>query len=345
MEAIETTLAGLTLGEPTTFGRLTLFPLLGEDGAEPGYLTLDEALAAGTARATEVSEGGSVPEALFTNEGGRPVLLIDGEELLGAKQNRVVNLTVLVPARSQVRIPVTCVEAGRWSARSGAFSSAPRTHYARGRAARMEQVTDSMRVSGERHSDQGAVWADIEAKACRMEAHSPSGAMATIFEQHGNRIEEYVAALPAGGGQVGALFALGGEVLGLELFGHAATFGKLLPKLVRSYAADALEAEPGKASLEAARALLAAVRGAEASVHPAVGLGEDVRLVADTLAGGALLVNGQLLHLSAFARPTSSEGSDERGPGSMASARHRRAQRLQQDLSEPLPLSLLNWDD
>jgi hypothetical protein len=45
-----------------------------------------------------VSEGGSVPHLLFINDAMRPVLLLDGEELVGAKQNRVLNLTVLAAA-------------------------------------------------------------------------------------------------------------------------------------------------------------------------------------------------------------------------------------------------------
>jgi hypothetical protein len=55
------------------------------------------------------------------NRGPEPVLIIDGEELVGAKQNRVVNLTILVAAQSALTIPVSCVEAGRWTARSRAF--------------------------------------------------------------------------------------------------------------------------------------------------------------------------------------------------------------------------------
>jgi hypothetical protein len=49
------------------------------------------------------------------NVGDRPALLIDGEHLEGAKQNRVLNVTVLVAARRDTVVPVSCVEQGRWS--------------------------------------------------------------------------------------------------------------------------------------------------------------------------------------------------------------------------------------
>jgi len=66
----------------------------GWSGSAPGYLMLDEALAAGLASVTEVSVDGSVPELRLQNLAPSPVLILNGEELLGAKQNRVVNLTI-----------------------------------------------------------------------------------------------------------------------------------------------------------------------------------------------------------------------------------------------------------
>jgi hypothetical protein len=51
------------------------------------------------------------------------VLILDGEELVGAKQNRIVNTTILVAAGAEIVIPVSCVEQGRWTYKSDAFSS------------------------------------------------------------------------------------------------------------------------------------------------------------------------------------------------------------------------------
>ena len=63
----------------------------------------------------EVSESGSVPNLLVENKGDIRILFIEGEELVGAKQNRVLNTSVLIAAKSRVKIPVSCVEAGRWA--------------------------------------------------------------------------------------------------------------------------------------------------------------------------------------------------------------------------------------
>ena len=57
------------------------------------YLTLEDALPLGL-RVEEVDGGGSVPELAVHNPLEANVLLYDGEELLGAKQNRILNVTV-----------------------------------------------------------------------------------------------------------------------------------------------------------------------------------------------------------------------------------------------------------
>jgi hypothetical protein len=135
--AIAHALCSITVGPPVTFDSITMLPLLGPRAVErePSYVTLDEAIEQAWTEVTEISEQGSVPELRVINKGPQPVFILDGEELVGAKQNRVVNLSILVAAASELVIPVSCVEAGRWRSRSKAFASAPRAQYAAGRQA------------------------------------------------------------------------------------------------------------------------------------------------------------------------------------------------------------------
>ena len=101
MSILSQTLSEIEILPARTLGGLTVFALVAPLRAtgERSYRTLDEAIAAGAARVTEISHAGSVPELCFVNEGDLPVLLLDGEELSGAKQNRILNLTILCPPR------------------------------------------------------------------------------------------------------------------------------------------------------------------------------------------------------------------------------------------------------
>jgi hypothetical protein len=300
---------GVKIGAPTTFKNMTVFPLTGGLGTAADYLTLDEALAQKLAAITEVSESGSVPELRFVNSGNRRVFLLDGEELVGAKQNRVLNLSIMVPVGKTLVVPVSCVERGRWHHRSREFSSSPRAHYAEGRARKMAQVSESMKASGRRTSDQGEVWDHINDKFHRFESSSPTAAMSDIFEQQSGQLEDYVRSFAPAGNQVGAVFAIEGEVAGLELFDSPETLRKLFPKLLRSYGLDALDrarSDPAEKraqqipTVAKAAAFLRKVSKAKEEEFPALGEGQDLRLTGSNLTGAALAVDGRVVHLSAF---------------------------------------------
>lgn len=300
------TLSSVVLGPGIAFDNLVMLPLLrrGAPACAVDYLTLDEALSSGVAEITEVSEQGSVPELRFRNRGAKPTLIVDGEELVGAKQNRVVNLTILVAARSGLTIPVSCVEAGRWRARTRKFTTSPRTHYASGRAKRMAQVSASIRSERSYRSDQSEVWADIASKSARLRANSPTSAMAALFVDHSASIEKFVEACRPVDGQVGALFAIDHTVVGMDLFDRESTLRKILPKLVRSVAVDALDRNshgrpPVPLPHQVAR-FMAAIGAIPQTTTRAIGLGDDVRMTGSGITGAALVVDGAVIHLSAF---------------------------------------------
>lgn len=316
MTLIADRLTQVTLGQPQQYRNLTLYPLLAEGRAEPGYQLLDQALALGSARVTEVSEGGSVPELCFVNDGDLPVLLLDGEELVGAKQNRILNLTVLAPAHQTLIIPVSCVEAGRWHRRSAEFTGARRAHFAAGRARKAADVSESLRRRGTRESDQGRVWGDIAEKSRRFGIHSATGAAAALYESQRERLDDFQGAFAYQPGQCGALFGIAGRLVGLDLFDSPATLAAALPKLVESHALDAIDAtvaggvgsvgpaaiSPDTAPADSAdpAAWLTAIAQAAVDRFPAVGEGEDWRLRGLALTGGALVKDDNVIHLCAF---------------------------------------------
>ena len=302
MSIIHDLLKTIEIGSSTTFENLTMYRLLGTSEQNLEYITLDEALAAKTASVTEVSESGSVPDLLFRNDGDIPVLLLDGEELIGAKQNRVLNLSILAPANKTITIPVSCVEAGRWSRQTPEFQSSGRSMYARGRAAKSGQVSFSMR-SGNSRSNQGEVWRDISAKAERMAVASDTQAMSDIYESRAEKLGEYLPEFAAAQHQVGAVFEIDGSIAGLDVFDRETTLLKVLPKLVRSYALDAVEVSSDQkkgASVDRASQFVGAVADAGIEQFPAAGLGTDLRLASRAVSGGALDVDDVMIHLYAF---------------------------------------------
>ena len=105
----------------------------------------------------------------------------------------------------------------------------------------MRQVTSSLRASGVRRSDQQAVWNDIAHKSARLAVASNTAAMQAMYERVDHSLDDFVAAFPPADRQVGAVFLVNGRLAGLELFDAPSTWRKLSPKLVRSYALDAID--------------------------------------------------------------------------------------------------------
>jgi hypothetical protein len=303
MQPIAEALSSVTLGAPAQFRNLTVIPLFAPEERAPGYVLLDDALARKLAHVTEVSESGSVPELLFVNDAEDRVLLIDGEELVGARQNRILNVSILVGGRQKVVIPVSCVEQGRWHYRSRHFESAERALFAKARAKKMQHVSASLRRTGTYDGNQDEIWSDISSKAASLSVHSDTEAMSDIYEQRRSRIEDYVAAFAPQAAQNGAVFAIDGRIVGLELFDAAATFRKLMAKLVRSYAMDAIEdaaTESRPPVEEVVRRFLDDMQVAAVQRFPALGVGEDLRIESATIAGGALAADDRIVHLCAF---------------------------------------------
>jgi hypothetical protein len=257
------------------------------------------------------------------------VLILDGEELVGAKQNRIVNTTILIQANSTTVIPVSCVEQGRWHYRSPNFSSEERIMSPALRAMKAEHVRHSVRETGTFRSDQGRIWEEISEKAHRRGTESSTMAMADIYVKERSSLSDYVKHFRPVEMQVGAVFLINGKVVGLDSFGRPETLAKVFRKLVESYALDAIDwSEPGgedKPSGSDVRTFLEAARTASVESHSSVGLGTDCRMESERLAGLALVHEEQVLHLSVFARGNGS--SKERHGSKMQRFSRRRGVR------------------
>ncbi len=293
-------------GEPVEHRGAIIAPLFPRARPRAEYLTLEEALPLGF-RVSEVDAAGLVPELLVANPLEANVLLYDGEELLGAKQNRILNVTVLVAARSETRIPVSCVEEGRWHARSAFFGSARHAAYPELRRRKAERLSAAPLERGVAQSE---VWDALSEKAGRHDIRSATGAQADLYTGLEDGLGRLRGAFPFQAGQAGALFALG-DRLCLDYVSRPEAFARLYPKLLEGYLLDAIETLDGQPSgEETLSAFLSAIADAPRSGGPSAGLGEDVRLRADHVVGSGLELDGELLQLCAFS--SENEGSRTR---------------------------------
>ncbi len=295
-------LDGVQVAEPVAVNGMQVFGL--RWGADPGltYTTLDEALETGTLEVSEVDEGGSVPEIKVINKGDVMVFLMAGEQLIGAKQNRVVNASMMVPAKGELPIPVSCVEAGRWGYRSRRFRSGGSSSHSKLRRMMSKDIGDSYRKGGRPRSKQGKVWAEIDRKMGKMGSRSDSGALEQAYEDHRGRLDEILDRARVPEDCCGVAFVCDGRLAGVDLFDKPATLKKLMPKLVKAYAIDAMEEAAAGRPVEPGAVQTWLHVGMEAPSEPfeSPGVGQDVRIESKEVAGACLLVDERAVHFELF---------------------------------------------
>ncbi len=256
----------------------------------------------------EVSElaQASVPTLLARNPGDSPVLLIEGETLHGGQQHRTLNVSVLVPATSEVELPVSCVEEGRWQHGQSSFRRG-RVHTTSAvRTAKLEGVGRT-RSRGSRQGDQGAVWDAVRSELHTRDTVSSTGSYHDI--DNDDRLEErYQRAvrslvrrgpLPA---QNGAVIAKGPEILGVDVFSNADLLADQWEAMVRTALFEAgSERQTRRPTVENVIEFLTRIADAKSENFDAVALGREVQIRSERIIGQALTLDDLIVHASAFA--------------------------------------------
>lgn len=299
----------ISVGEPRQVGGLEVFPLFCSDPRQVEAVSLDQALAAGVLRVEEVSQSGSVPTLRVTNSGDARVLLLAGEQLVGAKQNRVLNTSVLLEANQSQQVPVSCVERGRWSYSSRSFASTGSASHSTLRRKLSRDVAQSYKTHQAPRSDQSEVWAEVDRKLRQLGSRSGTSALEQAYADHAVRLERLIEAVTLPEDARGVAFAIGGRVVGLDLFDRPLQLRQSLSKLAKAAALDALEDQtPTRLGAENLELWLRDALEARCEVYPSPALGHDVRLHSSELQGSALVVDQVVVHLQLFMP----EGLEER---------------------------------
>lgn len=262
-----------TVLTPITEGNLTVFPVATWSVHDTYmFLTLDDGIRSGQVVVTEQGtrremvrphgswdpprdfpephRGAEVNRLMLTNNSDRPLLLLAGEIVTGGKQDRVVGKDRIIPAKSgAVDLDVFCVEPERWTGASARFGGAE-----------YSMAQPSVRKSAMAGKDQAAVWDEVSKSRRAFAGVAPAaapiisatssyaGAMQNRFvqdkvnavagpvERSYDKLFGELRAQHA----VGAVVAVNGQILWADVFASPALFEAYWPKLVRSYAAEAL---------------------------------------------------------------------------------------------------------
>ena len=107
----------LLLGKKQECGNITIVPILNDSPLKLDILDLTTGFKMGLVEVSECEQS-TVGTIMVKNNATSPLLLVDGEEVAGAKQNRIIGQSMLIPPNTSIPIPVNCSEQGRWNYKS-----------------------------------------------------------------------------------------------------------------------------------------------------------------------------------------------------------------------------------
>jgi hypothetical protein len=291
--------------EAETIGRLSFTPLTlaGGDGG-PGISLAHEAITAGTLEVTE-KEGGVVQELLATNKGPVPVAILEGDTLVGCKQNRVVAHSVLIAAGASAVIPVGCMQHGRWSWHGRHFGTGEMRVDAGFRREAVRETTAAKRRRERPRLDQGRLWDKVDSRLAIYGIESTSADYQEVMFQRSHAARKQVAQYKARPGDVGVMVTYDGRLVAIEVTGNPKLWTGLADRTLPSYAFiadDPQEIEQlERQSKDSAKGWLKRLARATVKLSPAIALGEDLEIAGDGLVGAGLQWSEQPIHVAVFA--------------------------------------------
>ena len=297
---------------PISHGTLTIFPVVSGSRHDTSmFITLDEGLRSGEVVVSEAGQlqglvrrrptppirfGPQVNRLLLVNNSERPLLLLAGEIVTGGKQDRVVGKDRIVPGNSDpVDLGVFCVEPGRWTGTSAQFGG---TFQRDGQFA-TQMAQPSVRKEAMAGRDQQKVWSEVNESTRAMAAAAPIAGVAgttSYAKVMGNdevqkkvdtvaapveRSYESVIKQLRNRNAVGVVVAIDGEIVWADVFASTQLLEKYWPKLVRSYATEAITRHTGKAGVDAkaAQAFLDDLNGTRQVVEIEPGIFRHTEIV------------------------------------------------------------------
>ena len=294
---------GMEFGKLQQFGVMGIIPIFNRKTENQGYLTLKEAMVQDLLKITELNDSGAVPELKVMNKAEIPVLILDGEELIGAKQNRIVNTSILLREEFETIIPVSCVEQGRWSYTSKNFQDSDRIASSYLRNVKSTSVKQSVESSGEYLSDQSAVWNEVHKLQAKMEVNSPTSAMGDVYDAKSMDLQEFVKAFEIMEGQKGLLVFVDNEIIGLDVVSNESAYKYLHEKLIKSYALDSMVPNKNIKSdinIDMADEFIKEIIKSNESKNESVGYGFDYRFASPLYTGSSLVYKNEVIHVSFF---------------------------------------------
>ncbi|MCK5843839.1 MAG: HIRAN domain-containing protein [Victivallales bacterium] len=296
----------LKCGEIRESDGITVIPLFSNKAdKECRYASGKTALENGTLVVEELNESGVVSQLRATNRGDKPVILLNGQGVKGAKQDRIVNVTVIIEVNVSVVIPVSCVERGRWADTSDTTFK-PANFATSELRRKLGSIVNSGIANGTSgfDGDQGEVWDMVSDAAVKNDVVSITENLNDVYAAKAAEIDEVVEELDYQEGSVGIAVFKEDEEISLDIFQHPDLMADNWNDIIRSVTLYSHSAKSKKTKNVVLKKrvsdFLKNTRKNITKVERSPGRGEYAVSRSDVQETGILIDEGEIVHLSGF---------------------------------------------
>ena len=266
------------------------------------YTTSAKAIAQKLVEVREASQSGSVNNLVVANDSEQYVFFMDGDILAGAKQNRVLNVSILLAPKTCTTVPVSCVERGRWRYTSKSFSATDSSAPPSLRAHKSSVLAKKM-MTDDYLADQAGVWAHVSMLKASSGAAAPTDDLDEVFAHKRAELEDALGRVQPAPQANGLAMFWGARLVSLDVFDRAEVLTEYLPKIVRGVLLDELvrTRTPEAPSQPDYQALLEVALQNDARTwdcRPSVGVGTERRFEAADAVGFELDYESKPVHFS-----------------------------------------------
>lgn len=269
---------------------MAIIPIKTPTNYKLDILTLQKGFELGLVEVKEL-ETSTVNTLTVKNNSVTPLLLIEGDEIIGGDQNRIVNSSILIAPESEMKVPVNCTEKGRWDYKHE-FKASEHMANAHTRFARSSAKLYDM-------DEQAAVWSSINELESERSFASPTQAMSESYDNAKKDLNEIVNEFKVISGQTGVLVIINGEIKGFEVFFSPEIYSQYHEKILKSYLIDSGDAiEEFVVNTDYARSIISAAIDCEYIEKENVGLEECFEFKNDDGLGTLYVYEDEVVHWS-----------------------------------------------
>ncbi len=254
----------------------------------------------------EISDSGSVNNIFVLNKSDKFVFFMDGDVLIGAKQNRVLNTSILIEPQTKTNIPVSCVEAGRWRYRSSIFRDSDFVAPTNLRASKAKDVNKSLKMEKGFYADQSKVWSIVLYSASSSDVYSETSDLSDVFEKKKDYFEEFLKGFKVNNQANGLAIFLRKKLLSIDLFNRRDIYAEYFPKIIKGTAAEAYNLKEDKNNITDKEVNYKLIDffdkydAVDKEIHKSIGVGNEKRFDNNYITGFELEFMGNTIHLAAI---------------------------------------------